>query len=207
MHLRELVQIQIGYQHRDRAQPIGALGPGSHRLIQIKDFAHADFHGGIGPAVNLDNLYRITPPGDADRYIVRQGDILFLSRGQRAIAAPVLENPEKALAAYYFYILRPNTERITAEYLSWFINQPTSQSYLERHQLGSHIKMVPKGAIEELEVTVPPASTQRTIVELERLRQKEEHAMIRLADARRRLVSALSLQAAEKATPINGEHK
>lgn len=199
MQLKELADIQIGYQHRDKAQPIGAFKSGSHRIIQIKDLAHAEFRGGIGPRVSLNNLYWITPSGDADRYQVRQGDVLFLSRGQRAIAVPVLDSVEKTLASYYFYILRPDAERVTAEYLSWFINQPTAQSYLERRKLGSHIKMVPKASFEELEITVPPVATQRAIVELERLRQSEERAMARLADARRRLITGLALKAAEKA--------
>ena len=196
--LRDVATIQIGYQHRDKAQPISTLESGSHRIIQIKDILHSEFRGGIGPSVRFDNLSQITPSGDADRYQVKQGDVLFLSRGQRAIATPVLEHLEKTLAAYYFYILRPNSERVVAEYLAWFINQPTAQSFLEKHQLGSHIKMVPKAAFEALEVIVPPLATQRAIVELERLRQKEEQAMIRLADARRRLITGLALKAAAK---------
>lgn len=199
IQIKDLADIQIGYQHRDKAQPIGAYASGSHRIIQIKDLAHAEFRGGIGPRVSLNNLYWITPSGDADRYQVRQGDVLFLSRGQRAIAAPVLDSVEKTLASYYFYILRPDAERVTAEYLSWFINQPTAQSYLERRQLGSHIKMVPKASFEELEIIVPPVATQRAIVELERLRQNEERAMAHLADARRRLITGLALKAATKA--------
>lgn len=199
IQLRQVADIQIGYQHRDKSHPIGAIASGSHRIIQIKDLAHAEFRGGIGPHLSSSNLYHITPSGDADRYEVRQGDVLFLSRGQRAIAAPVLEPLERTLASYYFYILRPDAKRVTAEYLAWFINQPTAQSYLERRQLGSHIKMVPKSSFEELEIIVPPASTQRAIVEIERLRQEEEHAMVRLADARRRLITGLALKAATNA--------
>jgi len=196
IQLKELAAIQIGYQHRDKAQPISALESGSHRIIQIKDLLHAEFRGGIGPTLRSTNLYRITPSGDADRYQVKRGDVLFLSRGQRAIAAPVLDPLENALASYYFYILRPDLEKIIPEYLSWFINQPTAQSFLERNQRGSHIKMIPKASLEELEVILPPVATQRAIVELERLRQKEELAMIRLADARRRLITGLALTAA-----------
>src|SRR5712671_3645249 len=56
----------------------------------------------------------------------------------------------------YFYILRPNADRVDPEYLAWFINQPTTQACLERLQRGSHIKIIPKSAFEELEVVLPP---------------------------------------------------
>jgi restriction endonuclease S subunit len=97
----------------------------------------------------------------------------------------------------------PDTIRLDPEYLAWFINQPTVQACLERLRRGSHIKIVPKSAFAELEVVLPPLGTQRAIVELERLRQKEADTMRRLVQARKRLVNGLALRAAQEhyATP------
>lgn len=203
LKLREVAEIQIGYQHRDRAHPASALAKGSHRIIQIKDLdldgrfkSTVLERGGITPYIWPSNLFWITPSGDAQRYEVEHGDLLFLSRGQRPLAIPILEPPPETIASYYFYILRPDTKRALPEYLAWFINQPSARAYLESRQLGSHIKMIPKPAFEELEVALPPLATQHSIVELERLRQKEEHAMVQLAKARKRLVDGLALEAA-----------
>jgi len=203
--LKDITDIQIGYQHRDKFRPIDRGSTGSHRIIQIKDLDLEDRfkgtvleRGGIAPYVWPGNLYQITPSGDADRYLVNKGDVLFLSRGQRSFAVSIAEPLENAIAAYYFYILRPDAERVLPEYLAWFINQPKAQSFLKRHQRGSHMQMISKTAFEELEVALPPLAIQRSIVKLEQLRQKEKHTMNRLANARKRLVNGIALQAALK---------
>lgn len=201
--LRDLVEIQIGYQHRDSARPAGAVTTGTHSIIQIKDLdlegrfkSEVLDRGGIVPYVWPNGLFRVTPSGDARRYQVDQGDLLFLSRGQRAIAVAIPGPLQETIAAYYFYILRPDKTRILPEYLAWFINQPSAQVYLESNQRGSHIKMVPKPALEELEVALPSITTQASIVQLEKLRQTEEHTMVRLAKARKKLIDGLALNAA-----------
>ncbi len=205
MKLRDIAEIQIGYQHRDKTRAIGMDSTGTHQVIQIKDLDLEEqfkdeviARGGVVPYVWSKGLSQATPSGDAKRYLVSQGDVLFLSRGQRTYAVPIVESLENTVASYYFYILRPDAKRVNSHYLAWFINQPTAQAFLERHQRGSHIKIIPKSAFEELEVILPTLDTQRTIVALERLRQKEEHIMSRLAYARKRLVNGLALQAAKE---------
>jgi hypothetical protein len=47
-------------------------------------------------------------------------------------------------------------------------------------------------------VVLPPLATQRAIVGLERLRQKEAYTMSRLVQARQRLVNGLALRAAQE---------
>ena len=205
MKLRDIAEIQIGYQHRDKGHPITTGSTGTHRIIQIKDLNLEEpfkreviGRGGSAPYVWLDNLYQVTPAGDAERYLVSQGDVLFLSRGQRTYAVSVLQALENTVASYYFYILRPDADHVDPEYLAWFINQPTAQACLERLQRGSHIKIIPKSAFEELEVVLPPLATQRAIVELERLRQREAYIMSRLVQVRKRLIHGLALRAAQE---------
>jgi restriction endonuclease S subunit len=203
MQLRDIAKIQIGYQHRDKGHPTNVGSTGTHRIIQIKDLdleerfkSEVIKRGGSAPYVWPDSLYQVTPAGDAERYLVSQGDVLFLSRGQRTCAVPILQTLANTVASSYFFILRPDADRVEPEYLAWFINQPTTQACLERLQRGSHIKIIPKSAFAELEVVLPPLATQRAIVELERLRQKEAYTMSRLVQTRRRLVNGLALRAA-----------
>lgn len=205
MKLRDIAEMQIGYQHRDKGHPINRGSTGTHRIIQIKDLdleerfqGEVIERGGSAPYVWPDSLYQVTPAGDAERYLVSQGDVLFLSRGQRTWAVPILQTLENTVASYYFYILRPDADRVDPAYLAWFINQPTAQACLARLQRGSHIKIIPKSAFEALEVVLPPLPTQRAIVELERLRQKEAYTMRRLVRARKRLVNGLALRAAQE---------
>ena len=94
--LAELADIQVGYQHRDRAQPVGSDPAGSHRIVQIKDLDLKGEHlgmvleaGGAAPYVWAEDLDRVTPAGGAERYVVSRTDVLFLSRGTRPLAVPV----------------------------------------------------------------------------------------------------------------------
>lgn len=77
------------------------------------------------------------------------------------------------------------------EYLAWYINQPSAQAHIKAHQRGSYVPLVPKDALNDLEVAVPPIEIQRVIVELERLRVKEEELQKALCERRAELIRAV----------------
>ncbi len=184
--LKEIAEIQIGYQHRERGKSITKTTPGTHKLIQIKDI--------VGGHLDAENLFLVTPKGDANRYLVSKGNILFLSRGHKGFAIAIPESLANTIAAYYFYILRLQSNAVLSEYLVWLINHPKSQAYLSSHQRGSHIKVIPKGAFEELPVWIPSLKEQKLIVELESLRKNEEHLLAKLIAARKKLIDNLILK-------------
>ncbi len=207
MRLQEVAEVQLGYQHREK---ISHAEHGSHRLIQGKDVVRAEvLSSGIdqpaGWRVTTENLDRVTPKGDAARYCLQPGDVLFVSRGTINIAVPLNEETvrpfpdrwEDLIPAYTFYILRPDQQRVLPEYLAWFINQPPAQAYLTRQSRGTLVKLMPKGLFEELEVPVPPLAVQRQVMEIENLRAREEGLLKRLIAARQRLVQQACLDAAE----------
>ncbi len=189
MKVGEIVEIQFGFQARERRYARAGNRHGSHSLIQIKD---------VDNAGNLlaDQLSKITPTGNVDRYLVTKGDILFLSRGQNNIAITIRQLLENTLASYYFYILRVDPTRVLPEYLAWFINQPSAQAFFGSAGQGSLMKMVPKSTFEELEIQLPSLNTQKAIAELDLLQKKEAHAMENLIRSRKRLIDGLSLKAA-----------
>ena len=117
LKLGRVADVQLGYQHREK---VSHVEHGSHRLIQGKDLVRTELLcGGLdrpaGWQVSMDNLDRVTPKGDAKRYAVQPGDLLFVSRGTTNIAVPLNEQtvqpvPERwddLIPAYTFYILRP----------------------------------------------------------------------------------------------------
>jgi hypothetical protein len=205
--LAEVADVQLGYQHREK---VSHAEHGSHRLIQGKDVVPAEaLSSGIdrpaGWRVATDNLDRVTPKGDAARYSLRPGDVLFVSRGTINIAVPLNEltvQPfpkrwDDLIPAYTFYILRPDLNRVLPEFLAWFINQPPAQAYLTQQSRGTLVKLMPKSLFEELEVPVPPLAVQRQVMEIEDLRAREEGLLKRLIAARQRLVQQACLDAAE----------
>ena len=63
MKIKEIAEIQIGYQSRGKVEP---NPKGSHQLIQIKDIDDESW-------LSVEDLFRITPEGTVDRYLVDQG--------------------------------------------------------------------------------------------------------------------------------------
>lgn len=194
MKIKDLAEIQIGYQHRDQ---ILEDYDQSYRIIQIKDITE-------DRRLDCRNLYTVTPKGSPDRYLVENGDVLFLSRGQRLLATPILSDLCDTLAAYVFFIVRPRQEQVLTEYLAWFINQRPAQDFFVKSAVGTIHRLVNKTDFEELEVDLPPLETQAVIVQLENLRKQEEATMKKITDLRRKLVHGICLQAARQTNNKKG---
>lgn len=202
MKLKDATEIQLGYQHRDSRTPISIASMGSHEIIQIKDL---DLEGRFqeemlrqrhtAPYVWTGSLYRLDPIGDPTRYQVDKGDVLFLCRAGRAQAASVYEVRGPTIASYYFFILRPNPN-LLPQYLTWYINHPTAQTFLKSRMRGSNIKMIPRASFEQLEIPIPPLKIQESIIHLVYQNQLEACLMRKLSDNRQKLIDFSTFKAA-----------
>lgn len=188
--LKQLAQVQIGYQTRGRIVP---EAKGACQIIQIRDL---DDQCNLRP----DGFYRMSPKGaNHERYQVNRGDVLFLSRGNRNFATAVNVNLERTIAAGYFFILRLASAAVLPEYLAWYINSEPAQQYIQNvARRGTYMPVVPKSALEALEVDVPPVRTQRTIVELDQLSKRERSIQRDLEERRAGLIRARCLKAAKQ---------
>jgi restriction endonuclease S subunit len=186
--LKKLAQVQIGYQARRRIDPDPK---GLCQIVQIKDL---DAQGDLC----TEGLYRITPESNHARYQVSKGDVLFLSRGSRNFATSVDVNLRNTIAAGYFFILKLNSPTVLPDYLAWYINSAPAQQFIKNVARGTHMPVVPKSALEDLEVDVPSLRTQQTIVELDELSKKERSLLQKLEQRRSELVRAFCLQAAKR---------
>ena len=186
--LKKLAQVQIGYQARRRIDPDPK---GLCQIVQIKDL---DAQGDLC----TEGLYRITPESNHARYQVSKGDVLFLSRGSRNFATSVDVNLRNTIAAGYFFILKLNSPTVLPDYPAWYINSAPAQQFIKNVARGTHMPVVPKSALEDLEVDVPSLRTQQTIVELDELSKKERSLLQKLEQRRSELVRAFCLQAAKR---------
>ncbi|HUM64158.1 MAG TPA: restriction endonuclease subunit S [Anaerolineaceae bacterium] len=161
--LGDISEIQVGYQSREgiRAHP-----DGSHFLLQARDFN--TLH-----QVDWSNLTRFTPAGSTTKSEIREGDVLFLAKGQENFACPVTRITNYVLAANSFYILRSNQATILPDYLAWWLNQAPAQEYIQLNRSGSSLPFLSVSALSHLEIPVPDFEMQRKIGELELLRKKE----------------------------------
>jgi len=186
--ITDIADIQLGYQFRKRIEPVE---DGTHSVIQIRDFGH-------NLVLHKDNLIRVNINKPADSYLVNKGDVLFLSRGQRNWAASIAEDLKDAITVSHFFVLKIKSGDVIPEYLAWYINQAPAQEFLHTNaRRGTHMPLVPLSAFKELTVEVPDIVTQRNIVELSGLLEKERRLLNQLQEKHTRLINAASLRAAK----------
>jgi len=185
--IKDMAKIQIGYQFRGKLEPDPK---GTHQVIQIKDID-------LKKRLDASDLYRVTPEGAINRYLVDQGDVLFQSRGKDNPAIPITDPMMNTIATSYFYILKLETGQVIPEYLAWYLNQPPSQGFIQSRARGSGMLMIPKKDFIELDVDVPSMEIQKAIMRLDELQRKEGDLLRELEIKRRLLIQGVCLRAAK----------
>jgi len=186
--LTDIANVQLGYQFRKRIEPVES---GTHKVIQIRDFDQ-------NLVLRKDGLLwvKIDKPGDS--YLVNKGDVLFLSRGHKNWATPIVDDFRDTITVSHFFVLKIKNSDVMPEYLAWYINQAPVQEYLHsnaRH--GTHMPLIPLSAFKGLTVEVPDMETQKTIVELSKLMDKEKQLLNELKVKRSLLIKAVCLKASK----------
>jgi len=179
--IKDIVEIQIGYQSRGKITPDSK---GDFRIIQMKDFNDKY-------VLEVKSISTFKPERDPNKYLVRLGDVLFLSRGRYNFGYTIEEPMPNTLFASYFYNLRLTIDGVLPEYLGWYLNSPVAQSTLQSKSRGSNIPYIPRASFEEVEVEVPPVTVQKKIVALATLQKKEQELTSSLLKKRKQLVDAV----------------
>lgn len=190
--IKDLVNIQIGYQFRES---LNTSSDGQYQVIQAKDI-NASNH-----QIEADSLNSVTPKRNPRRYEVANGDVIFLSKGRRNYATFIggLSGDLPAIVAGYFFILQIKSKSILPEYLSWSINQQPAQAHLQRVARGSGMPFIPKDAFSNLEIDVPPIKVQELIAKLHNLSLQEEHLLTTIKLKRNELLQGICLKVAKTA--------
>jgi hypothetical protein len=190
--IQEIAEIQIGYQLRGGLEPDPE---GTHQVVQAQDIDTDNDH-----QLLLAGLRRITPEREAHRYLINNGDVLFLSRGRKTYATPITEllpSMPPTLGLSHFFILRPHASVVDAEFLAWAINQAPTQSYLQRVSQGTGIPFIAKQDFAALEIEVPPLERQLAIARAHKLSRQERQLLLQLEKKRCELVEAICMAASK----------
>lgn len=186
--LAEIAEVRLGYQFRKKIEP---ADDGTHWVIQIRDFDQ-------DRVLRKEDLSRVRINEPHEQFLINRGDVLFLSRGHRNWAAPILEDLKDVIAVSHFFILRIKDTRVDPEYLAWYINQTPVQEYLRSNaRRGTHMPLITLAAFKELIVDVTDMTTQHRIVELNRLVETEKRLMTKLQEKRSHFINALCLKASK----------
>jgi len=186
--IAELASVYTGYHFR------GSINPkpdGRYAVIQAKD---------VDDSLSFDpeKLTRVDLGLDAERYLLRSGDVLFLSRGQRPWAMPLSSLVGETIAPSSFYVVRTDPNRVRPEYLAWYLNQERTRALLKTMTTGSNIPFVSRAQFEKLPVDVPAISTQDKIISMTKLKDTEQRLLRELAAHRTKLIDTICMELAQR---------
>lgn len=163
LKLKDIATVSSGVTFRSR---IETSKYGDIRVIQMKDL-------GADSIVHLDENIHIDHIKPKPNQLAKLGDVIFRSRGQTNTAALLNEEVESTIVAAPLFRIRPDIKRVMPEFLLWWINQPSSQSYLASRSKGTMVKMVSKQGLEDLDVNLPSLEQQAKVVDFFRLAVQE----------------------------------
>lgn len=177
--LRNIASLHTGHTIRSRQE----IDPdGDCVFIQVKDWE------ALESAASRESITsRIVSKDLPDIQILKDQDILIVSKGTNNRA--ILYNGQfpMAVAASFFTIVRLRSERIKPAFLVWYINSPKAQEYFTANRAGTTTLNLSKKAIEDLPVPIPSLENQERII---RLADTHAHYM-RLMNEYRHLTTRL----------------
>lgn len=187
--IKDIAEIRSGYQFRGKVE---ASDDPNVAVIQIKDLGdRLNARPGELITIQLDDLVRVRLENPQPHF-VKLGDVLFLSRGQRQIAAVISEPVTDTIATGYFFVLRPDIRKVRPAYLAWYINQAEFQEMLRPLSRGTHMPLVSKTDFQELTITLPPLAVQEQILQIQNLFDRERELTSILQQKRWELAQAIS---------------
>lgn len=157
-NLSDMAEVFTGHTLREKVQhdPDGEC-----TVIQLKDLSFTPNIGIKSPPFKISLLH-----GIPKNQLLKQGDILILSKGSANKALLYEGQYAPAVAVSAFTIIRLHTGHIKPEFLNWYINSTGAQEYFNMHRAGTTTLNLSKKAIDELPVPVPSLAKQEIMMKL-----------------------------------------
>jgi hypothetical protein len=158
---------------------------GSLIVVQMKDVDEAN-------QLHIEDAVRVGLNDIREHHLLREGDLVFKSRGNSNSAAIVSPLPAPAVLAAPMLLIRPI--KVLPAYLYWYLNLPSTQSALAQEAKGTSVRMISKASLEDLETPIPSRQVQQLIAETAQLVTREQWLMKRLTQERRRLADGILMR-------------
>jgi restriction endonuclease S subunit len=133
----------------------------------------------------VDRL-RIAPKRDLQRYLLKPGDILYMSRGLAIYPVLLEQIPDQTVAPSTFFILRVRPNVVPA-YLIWCLEQSCVEARFAAFRTGAGTPTIPRKGFMEVKVPLPNKATQHRIADFWRLQYRERQIRQKLQDETLRL--------------------
>lgn len=157
--------------------------------LQSKHFnEHGQLQNILYPDLEADNI--------SEKHLLKEGDVLFAAKGTKNFAAVFENHNEPAVASTSFFVIKLMDNRILPQYLTWFLNSYETQTLLKGQAIGTSIPSISKQVLENLEISVPNIETQKAILQITKLRNREKELkqqieMLREKQIQQQIINAI----------------
>ena len=158
--IKDITSIQTG---------LFAKPAGSGELVYLQS-KHFDEYGHLHSVIHPDLMRE----GISEKHLLKYGDVLFAAKGTKNFAAVFENHNQPSVASTSFFVIRPTDKKVLPHFLAWFLNNHTTQTLLKGQAIGTSIPSISKQVLENLEITIPSMETQKVILQITKLRNKEK---------------------------------
>ncbi len=158
--IKEITNIQTG---------LFAKPSGSGDLVYLQS-KHFDESGQLLAVLHPD----LKSINISEKHLLKEGDVLFAAKGNKNFATVFENHNEAAVASTSFFVIRITDKKIAPHYLVWLLNSHSIQKELKGQALGTSILSISKQVLENLEILVPSIETQKIILQITELRNREK---------------------------------
>ncbi|WP_029151838.1 restriction endonuclease subunit S [Methylovulum miyakonense] len=183
--LKQIATIRAGYAFRGK---IEEDQNGNVHVIQMKDVD-------VGKGIDWTGLVVTDLPGKKQPDWLKNGDLLFVARGNRNFALLFDEVPfDTVLSPHFFHLTVKRGVNILPGFLAWQINQEPIQHYLQKSSHGSMVQAIGRQVLDNMPVAIPSLEKQQAILSVNHAWQQQLRVMAALTDNMQRTMTGIAKQ-------------
>ena len=173
--LKDIAEIYSGISFRSE---LSSEEDGEALLVQMQNLGDQEV---LNISDSSEDFAKIKSNSFKSAIALKQGDMLFRSKGLNFTAAKVDNPPDKAFPVAPLYLIRIHSKKVIPDYFLWFINHSKTQKRFRQMATGTSIMMISRQILEDMELKIPSLKTQEKIAKIMELYRKEKILIENLA--------------------------
>lgn len=176
MKLRDVAHIHSGIYSN-------TIDNGEVFYIQARDFdANRQIAKNLLPTLSYQK--------NLEKHFLEPGNVLIVAKGSNFLSAVYDGFYRSAVASTVFLVIHLTRKSLVKpEYLSWYLNQNSTQTQLTIMSRGTAIPAVNKKMLMELEIPIPSIDIQNKIVKLAELLEHEKIIKQKITDLKEQQIN------------------
>lgn len=157
--LQDLVEIKAGYPFRGSLKEVKGTGIW---VVQPKDISETG-------ELEIETAIETQLTGKRAADWLTKDDVLFINKGQRAIACYIDQDHESTTCSPSLFILKAKQDwhgRLNMKFIAWYLNQTPAQNYFKKTAEGSNQISIRKQTLGDLKIGIPSVEEQNMIAEI-----------------------------------------